>query len=374
MPQGLVTTYDLNVGVIVNIEDMIVLLDPADVPLLGIGQDGGPYLSRGTDVFEKKYEWLDDTLLTPRSTCASGINNVATTITIPAADANKFTVGDVVATPANEQFRVTAVDTTGLSLTITRAFGGTVAAAIATNDVLVGVGTALPEGSDPGTARSVDRQNRFNFTQIFGPHPVQVSATENIIRKYGLRGTTEFNYQAGQRVKEIMIGLEQACLLGNRFEDTTNKIRTMGGMAFYITTNVDSTTTAITDTALVAQAQAAFDAGGSPKVVLAGSAQKRKISLFESSVIRRTGGDNERGVRVDEYMTDFGDLSVKLDRWVRKTDLFGYDPEQVELETLRPLQFEMLAKTGDSIKGQIVGEYTLAVRRQKHAFRFSALT
>jgi hypothetical protein len=54
--------------------------------------------------------------------------------------------------------------------------------------------------------------------------------------------------------------------------------------------------------------------------------------------------------------------------------VFGFDRDQLALCTLRPMQFEILAKVGDSLQGQIVNENTMVVRRQKHAFRFSALT
>jgi hypothetical protein len=63
-----------------------------------------------------------------------------------------------------------------------------------------------------------------------------------------------------------------------------------------------------------------------------------------------------------------------LDRWVRIADVFVFEREQTQLATLRPLVFEMLAKTGDSLKGQIVAEKTMKVRRYPHAGRFTALT
>jgi hypothetical protein len=37
------------------------------------------------------------------------------------------------------------------------------------------------------------------------------------------------------------------------------------------------------------------------------------------------------------------------------------------------MQFEMLAKTGDSEKGHVLGEKTLIFRRQSWASRFTAL-
>jgi hypothetical protein len=231
-------------------------------------------------------------------------------------------------------------------------------------------------------ARAVDRTNRFNITQIFGPHLVSVSGTEMVVRKYGLSGTTEFAYQAGQRAKELYIAMEQAVMYGILADQPSQatKGRSMGGLTNYIKTNVDSSTTTFTEAALLAQHQAAWQAGGNPRNLLMSPKQKRAMSAFyqdaggNGGILRRMASDSERGEVVDRYVSDFGILEAKMSRWCRTQDLFGYDRDQLSLDCLRPVQFELLAKTGDSVQGQIVGEYTLVFRRQKHSFYFSALT
>lgn len=369
MPQGLLSTYDLTVGVPVDIETLISQLAPYDVPLLN-GDAGVPAIPRGT-CFEKKAEWQDDSILTPRSTLNGALTTGTTSVVIATADANHFGPGDVLQIEA-EKVRVTALSTDGVTLTVTRAFAGT-AVNHADASKVTGVGKALPEGSDPAIARATDRSNRYNVTQIFGPEAVQVSATENTIRKYGLEGTNEFNYQVMQRLREKAIELEQAMLYGTRVDDGTNEWRTMGGMSYYFTV-LDSSTTTLTDTALLNALQSVFDAGGSPTDILAGSKQKRTISGFNSSLITLDRSDATRGTTVDTFVTDFGLTRVRLDRWVLPNNLFIYDRNDLELATLRPFQLEMLAKTGDSMKGQVVGEYTFKARRAAHQFAFTALT
>jgi len=378
MPQGKVTTYDLTVGVIVDMEDMIHHLDPFDVPLLGQSSaDGRAAISKST-CFEKKVEWLDETSLSPRAPLAASVTTGTTAWTVAAADANRFGVGDVVLVE-DEYIKVTAVASNGTDLTVSRAFNSSTAVNHATSVVLVGIGTALAEGSDPETARSVDRAARYNMTEIFGPHAVQVSASENVVRKYGLPGgNNEFAYQAAARTREVGVSIEQAILYGTRSEDTSAKTRTMGGLSYYITTNVDSSTTTLTEAKLLDQLQAIYDAGGSADRIVCGSKQKRVIGTFgtplSGTIHQLARTDTGRGVVVDTYTSDFGQCTVFLDRWVRTADLFIFNQDQVELDTLRPLQFEMLAKTGDSMKGQIVTEKTLKVRREKHAAKFTALT
>src|SRR5205814_1124790 len=140
----------------------------------------------------------------------------------------------------------TGYGTTADSLTVTRGFQSSTAGTLTVGLIVTILGQALPEGSDPEAARAADRANRSNYTQIFGPTKVHVTGTENVVRKYGLGGTTEFDKQAANRTKEQFIQIEQAILYGKVLEDTSNLWRTMGGMFDFITTNVDSATTTLT--------------------------------------------------------------------------------------------------------------------------------
>lgn len=372
MATGVMSTYDLTVGVQLQVEDLIYVISPFDVPLLGAnGADGRTVLSNDT-AYEKKIEWLDETLLTPRTTLGATYVTADAYIVVAAGERERFQTGDVILTRA-EYLRITGYGSTADSLTVTRAYAGAATNAGVVGDQIVGVGSALPEGSDPPNARTRDRTNRFNYTEIFGPYQVQVSETENVVRKYGLP-MSEFDYQIGNRTKEGMVAIEQALLYGTRVEDVSNKWRSMGGMAFYITTNLDTSTTTITETLLLNQLEAAFNAGGNPDRILVNPRQKRNVSQFGSSNIRYVQQTNVRGQTVDFYESDFGQVSLVVDRWCRVGDLFIFARDQATVMTLRPMVFEMLAKTGDSIKGQVVGEKSFAFHREAWAARFTALT
>lgn len=366
-------TYDLNVGTIVDIEEMIRLLDPFEAPMQGMnGADGRSVIASGP-CFEKKVEWLDEELLLPKSTIAV-VTSAATTFTVPSGHGLRFSPGDVVLVE-NEKVRVSSIATD--TLTVVRGSFGTTAAAHAADSIALILGQALSEGSDPEAPRAIDRVNRYNVTQIFGPTAVRVSASGNVVRKYGLGGTNEFDKQVANRSKEQIIQVDQAILYGSRYESGDQ--RTMGGFTEFITTNVDSSTTTITETVLLDKMQACWDGGGVPDRLITGATQKRKISKLATSAgnaltININQGDDVRGNTVNFIDSDFGRLSVVLNRWCRPSDLFGFGRDQAELCTLRPMQFEMLAKTGDSVHGQIVQEKTLRFHKQRQAFRFSALT
>ena len=376
------TTYDLTTGVKLDIEDAIWLISPFDVPLQGaMGADGRVSLAQAS-CFEKKVEWLDETLLTPRTT-QSATTALATTngtTLYSAAGAQlQFQTGDVILMDG-EYMQITGyVSTTGWTVgrggTTNTGIGTVVLSTSATGDVIIGVGSAQAEGSNPPYGRAVDRTDRYNLTQVFGPYAVNVSQSEQAVQKYGLK-STEFDHQVMNRTKEAFIAIEQAILYGyqNVGTNTTVPGRTMGGFTYYITSNVDSTSTQLTDASLLPNLNNCFDAGGTPDRIVLGSYQKRQLSQLNSGDIRYPQELNTRGQVVDYYDSDFGRLAIVLDRWCRKGDLFIFSRDQAELNTLRPLSFEMLAKTGDAVNGQIVGEKTLKFRRQAWAAVMTALT
>jgi len=73
------------------------------------------------------------------------------------------------------------------------------------------------------------------------------------------------------------------------------------------------------------------------------------------------------------YDSDFGRVSILLDRWIKLNNAYLFSRDQASIETLRPFTFEMLAKTGDSMKGQVVSEISMRFRRQAHSAKFTAL-
>jgi hypothetical protein len=372
MPTGTVTTYDLTTGVIVDIDPLIRLLDPTDVPLQnGAGSDGRSVLSTGT-TFEKRFDWQDETILIPRSTAAATATTGGGVLTVASGHQLRFSTGDALLIGA-EQVRVTAYGNTADTLLISRGYADTSAGTIASGTDIVNLGANLAEGSDPQNARSLDWSSRYNLTQIFGPTAVVVSGTENAIRKYGLVGTM-FDKQAANRMAEEAIKLEQALLYGTRYDDTSGKIRQMGGMSYFITTNVNSSTTEISLSSMLDLAATIYDLGGAPNRLLVGALQKRRISALDGDDIRLGRQDNGRGQTVDYFDSDFGRWDIVMHRRVRATDAFLFNRDQATIRTLRPFQFEMLGKTGDSEKGIIVGEKTLQFNAQRWAGRFSALT
>jgi hypothetical protein len=381
MPTGLVSSYDLTVGVKVNMDEAIYVLSPLDSPMLtGMDSDGLSIIG-SAPVDEVMFEWMDEQLLIPRSTLGAGLVTAATSLTLSAAGERlKFSTGDAVrlvlgSGAANDEIvRVTGYSvTTATDLLISRALVGTALGTYTTGAPVIGLGPALAEGSDPEAARSQDRVQNTNVTQIFGPTLVHLSATEKLVAKYGV--SNEMARQLYNRTRENAISREQAFLYGARYNSTTTEIRTTGGLNYFITTNHNSTSTNLTVSTIQSLQQLAFDQGGVWDRLMANPKSFDTLNdPLNTTHVRMEVTETARGrMPTMVIYTEFGPVLGVRNRWCHQGHAFGFSRENVVRRVLRPLTAEALAKTGDSDKIQIVCEEGLEVKGEEHMGRFSFL-
>ena len=379
---GKVTSYDLDVGVKINMDELIYMISPVDSPLInGIGTDGRQLLASSA-VDQTTFKWMDEELLLPTAAADAVNSNTGTSVvvvSVSAADSYKFQVGDLVtimdegAVQHAAVLRVTAVNNSTGDLTVACWAIHAAQTAIAVGDVVTCLGTALAEGSDPGTARSADRTIRSNYTQIFGPTPVHMSRTEQQINRYGV--SDEFAKQLYGRSVENVITREQAFLYGQPVDDTTNKMRSTGGLNYWISSNIDTTTT-LTLASLESLMQTCYNNGGVPDLLVANPTSMATLNdISDSGRVRTVIDDPRRGrVPVTSVFHEFGETQLVRNRWVHKETAFVIKKENVQRRVIQPLVVEALAKTGDSDKVQIVCEEGLQVKGESHMGKWSTLT
>jgi hypothetical protein len=379
MPTGVLSSFDLTVGVKVNMDESIYVLSPLDSPMInGTDADGLSVIS-SAPVNETEFFWMDENILVPRSSLGGTVTTAGTDLILAsAADRLKFSTGDVVKVATvltSEIIRVTGYSvTTATNLLVTKGYDGTTSAQHLTGATVIGLGTALPEGSDPEAARAQDRSSRSNYTQIFGPTLIHLTATEQVVGKYGV--SNEFARQVYNRMKENVIAREQAYIYGRKTTSTTTEIRTTGGLVNYITTNTDTTSTQLTVATVQAMQQLAFNQGGVWDRLMANPGSLGDLNLTtDTSRVRQEVQDSRRGrVPTMEILTEFGGVSVVRNRWMHPFDAVGFARENVIRRVMRPLVLERLAKTGDSDKAQIVCEEGLEVKGESHGALFRNLT
>lgn len=373
---GTVTSYALTTGVKINMDELIYLVSPTDLPMtLGVDSDGS-MIVKTQPVDQIQFYWMDEELLTPRVALAVNAVTADTTFTVASGEALRFATGDVARVkrqngPTSEMIRITGVS--NATITATRAYASTTATTFATGDYIIGTGAALAEGSDPENFRSRDRDSRSNYTQIFGPYKISMSRTEQKISKYGV--ADEWAKQLWNRSREYWIRIEQALLYGKANNDTNNKIRMTGGLVDYISSNVNSTSTQLTVANIVSLQQTAYNAGDVPLILVANpNALSDLNDVGNTSQVRVTEQDSRRGrARVEYIDTEFGSTVLVRNRWCFSTDAFLVKPDGIIRRVLDPMMYEALAKTGDADNAMIVGEEGFEIKGQQHMARFSNL-
>ena len=344
------------------ITDVISLIDPSDTPLVEAlgGLDGAASKFRFVNGDSTLVSWLEDTLtpLTGVLANAATISSTATTITV--GDANMVQPGHILLIDA-EQVYVSGM--AAAVATVTRNYAGTQASHDSVAAFAI-VGMARLEGDDSDALGYTDISVNSNYTQIFHKE-VQVSGSAMKIAQYGI--SDEFDYQAAKAVPELMRLIEKQLYYGVRGAGSATTPRSFGGLSTFITTNKVSGTS-LTQAAFEDAVEAAFNAGGyGPWIAPVNSVNYQKIkNFYDSSLFLRVDtSQTEVGMEITSIKTPFGRVSLLLDRWALSGTIPIVDVAHAGLMTYRPFTQEALAKTGDSMKGEVIGEFTMCLRQDK---------
>lgn len=88
-------------------------------------------------------------------------------------------------------------------------------------------------------------------------------------------------------------------------------------------------------------------------------------SLYDGSVRYNQPVSSPFGTLVNQIQTNYGLLNIVLDRYVPTDKIVTFNDAYLAVAFLRQPGFEALAKTGDSIRGQVVAEATLKIASPK---------
>lgn len=349
------------------ITDAISLIDPSDAPSivqLG-GLDGASSKFRFVDTPGKLVEWLEDTLTPLTGVLDAAVADTnGTTITIVAADIQSFQVGHIVQIDS-EQMYLSAVDTAGNTATVTRAFAGTTGATHADSATITIVGMARLEGAESSPIGFTDRYTGSNYTQILHKE-VKVTRTQQMIAQYGIND--EMAYQGDKVVPELM-----RLLARHGYYNTTKAAgsgttpRVMGGFRAFVVTNASSGQT-LSQTKFENAVKSAYSAGSNgPWLAFCSPTNLQIIKGFydNSNFLRVDRTETTLGMVIESILTPYGTVNLAIDRWAKDTEILILDPAHVGWLTLYPFTQEMLAKSGDYDRSEVVGEYTLCVRQDK---------
>jgi len=105
---------------------------------------------------------------------------------------------------------------------------------------------------------------------------------------------------------------------------------------------------------------------GNIDTIVVGGAQKRRINSFASGSRAYLPDDQVFSDMISVYESDFGVCRVIMSRWVPTDSVLLLDSSRISVMPMqgRSFQYKPLAATGDSISGQVLGEYTLEFKNE----------
>lgn len=359
-----------------DVSDIIGIVSPFETPLLDhLGDAKRSALST-------VHEWIEDALLPNKGQInqSSFSPSPQAAVAIEVDDLSVFKVGDLIRPGGTgEVMLVVGLDESGSQIVVTRGYGATTAATLADNMELHILGNAALEGDDAPEARFSNRVRKSNYTQIF-TSGIDVSGSLQASRAYGI--SDEVDYQKQERMRELLRDLENCVINGvapsaNQQGSGTVR-RSMNGIIHSMSTNLfepgvgaipdgEGDGHELNEAVLNAALKQIWDqSSGGVDTIVVGGAQKRKINAFASGSRAYLPDDQTYSDMISVYESDFGVCRVILSRWVPTDTVMLLDSSRISVMPMqgRSFHYKPLAATGDSVSGQVIGEYTMEFKNE----------
>lgn len=253
------------------------------------------------------------------------------------------------------------------------------------DDLAAVAANAAVEGADGSDADLTPTVMRSNTTQIF-TKTIRVSATADAISTYGRAKETA--YQLSKKSAELkremeyaLVGVAQNAVAGSSTvaRKFGNVWGTDSGSSAIINSAVivnNTVAAALTETMHLQVNQKLYEAGGEASMFMIKPADSLIVAGFAAASGRSR--DFATGTKlvnvVDVLVTPFGTQKVLLNRFIKADSALVFDPANWKKTVLRPFTRTLLAKTGDSDRHFVVGEFGLKHTNYKASGAITGLT
>jgi hypothetical protein len=243
---------------------------------------------------------------------------------------------------------------------------------------------AVIEGDDATTDAANANVRLYNHRQI-SDKVARVSGTqEDGVTAAGI--ASNMAREMADKMKELKRDVETTLLQNVAYVVGTDTLAAqMAGLQTYVITNVDKasdatlaagtgadihtdgTPRALSESFVETSLAAAWSNGGNPSLGVLNAFQKRKFATFSGSSTKTSDGDKRKVTNnVEVYVDPLGtEIRLVPCRQAPTDVIYFVDPEYIKFCTLRNFRSWDLAKTGDSVRKQILVEYTMEVCNEK---------
>ena len=358
---GQITTYDV-VENIIDFSDILNEKKMPSTPLLNkIGILNEP-------VYSTTYQWYDEAFPILNTKLTATYNSGGETLTVASTAG---ILKDSVVKVDDVLYRVTAVPSS-TTLTVTLISATDADPDHASGAVVTIVSNSAVEGADYEDGHYNPTIERENVTQIFKDY-VKISGTQDAVRNK-VRGRV-LAREIDNKMQRLRVMLERASWLGVKVKPTTNAgPRLMGGIDYFIVNSdgVVATTSTFSEANFKAFLKEIYDRRGSIAEAWMNAVTMDKFIALNASSVRTDQSADQVGRNVNSFVSQYGETILNTSPDLPPNVIYVVDTANVKIRPLvnRQFQFEELAKTGDSTKGQLIGEYTLEFNNPDLAGKF----
>lgn len=326
---------------VIDVRKKIDVLEPDSAPLLQLTRKMEKKVA-----INPKFSWLEEESLVKSDQINNGAGYTSGATSIVVDNGSRFRAGDVVKhLTSGEQMLVTAVSTN--TLTVTRGWGVTAAAAFTDNDYVLIVGNANKEHATKRAQKIGDQVERVNYTQIFRT-PFGISRTAMNSEMNGGNDKKQIRMmQLIEHDKEI----ERGFWFGEPKEDTsTDPIRATGGADYWIATNAQNMGLTMTELEFGTFLRTGFRYGGKTKYLFTAPIGVQAIEYWAKQKLQILPKEKTYGLSIAQYLSPFGVVNIVLSNLFAETTLFGGYMYLIDIEGL---EYRYLENSDTKLKTNI---------------------
>lgn len=216
------------------------------------------------------------------------------------------------------------------------------------------------EGADTLTFQASAKREISNTLEIF-KKAVSISGTAEAMQ------STKFSEEVADRLLELKINLEKKLINGLKADGSvTPFIRQLSGIVEFADATNAVTGANVGDIIKTGMRNLwNNDLQEGTYYAFVNADVKEDIDAIYADKYSYQHVTTNFGLLVDSLNTNYGTVNVVLSKHIPDGKIVLFNDATLNLVALREAQFEALAKTGDSTKGQIVGEYSLKIGTPK---------
>lgn len=297
--------------IVIDMSNEISLLQPRLYPLSTIIKR-----MNTTATNNYRFDWLDDKLMARWVTAAATLIG-AGTVVLGVGEGALVSAGDLLKVIATSEV-MKVVSVAGDTVTVTRGYGTTAAAAITVGSKVVNMGNAMAQGTGASAEKYTNTAPFFNYTQIFKT-TYSITNTLDAMKLYGGKELARIRKKKGIEHAE---SLEYSLLLGEKKLDVsgTQPLTTTGGVLQFLAgtaPTVTLDTTSVTDLALQKKAlddfvESVMTYGSGKKLWLCSPKILNFINRIAADKVQIIQSDNDKtfGLDITQWRTPHGTLNI----------------------------------------------------------------